>query len=139
MKRDNCEKIGESWRLLASLNKEIEKTSYSEDDFVELSEKLAYVESIIGEEYHMFVQVKTLERMIKEINQIYQIDLGGLKSIFTHIINDEERHREIINTIRATLEKKLKTEMEQKSVEPPLVRYTNPDNWISPFSQANKP
>jgi rubrerythrin len=75
--------------------------------------------------------------MIKEINQIYRIDLGSVKRIFTHIINDEERHREIIDTIRATLEKKQETEESKKTVTPPLVKYMNPDNWIAPFAQAN--
>lgn len=100
---------------------------------VELSKKLTYLESIIGEEYYMFVQLKTLEIMIKEINEIYRIDLGSLKSVFTHIINDEEHHREIIATIQSTIEKK------QKADESPMLRYSNPDNWVSPFSQAHTP
>lgn len=125
--------------MVASLNKEIEKKkNFSDDDFGQLSEKLAYVESIIGEEYYMYIQLKTLERMIKEINYIYRVDLGSLKSIFTHIIKDEERHREIIEQIKVTLEKK-RIGNEKKTSEPPFVKYTNPDNWISPFSQTNQP
>jgi rubrerythrin len=138
-KHSNCVKTGEPWRLVANLNKEIEeKTRYSGDDFLELSGELAYVESILGEEYYMFVQMKTLERMIKEINQIYRIDLGSLKSIFTHIINDEERHREIIETMRSILERQEQSK-KQKVVEPPVVKYTNPDNWIPPFFRTNAP
>ena len=34
-----------------------------------MSRKLAFLESIMGEEYYMFVQMKTLEIMVKEINQ----------------------------------------------------------------------
>ncbi len=139
-KPKNFEKLGESWRLVASLNKQIEsKKSFSEDDFAELSWKLVYLESSVGEEYYMYVQLKTLERMMKEINQIYRIDLSSVKKIFTHIINDEERHREIIETIRGILEKKQEAEESKKTIAPPLVKYTNPDNWIAPFSQANSP
>ena len=134
-KPSNCEKnTGESWRLVANLSKEVDaKKSFSEEDMKELSQKLTYLESVMGEEYYMFVQLKTLEIMIKEINEIYRIDLGSLKSVFTHIISDEEHHREIIATIQSTIGKK------QEADESPLVRYTNPDNWVSPFSQANTP
>jgi rubrerythrin len=134
-KPSNCEKnTGDAWRLVASLNKEVDaKKTFSEEDMSELSQKLTYLESIMGEEYYMFVQLKTLEIMMKEINQIYRIDLSSLKSVFTHIINDEEHHREIIATIQRTIEKK------QEANESPMVRYTNPDNWVSPFSQANTP
>jgi len=34
----------------------------------------------MGEEYYMFVQLKTLELMMKEINQLYSIDLGSVKN-----------------------------------------------------------
>lgn len=134
-KPTNCEKnTGEAWRVVANLTKEIDaKKSFSEEDMVELSKKLTYLESIIGEEYYMFVQLKTLEIMIKEINEIYRIDLGSLKSVFTHIISDEEHHREIIATIQSTIEQK------KVADENPMVRFTNPDNWVSPFSQANRP
>jgi rubrerythrin len=139
-KPKNLEKLGDSWHVVASLNKQIEsKKIFSDEDFVELSWKLAYLESSVGEEYYMFVQLKTLERMMREINQIYRIDLGSVKKLFTHIINDEERHREIIETIRATLEKKQEAEESKKIVTPPLVKYTSPDNWIAPFSQSNSP
>lgn len=65
----------------------------------ELSAKLKIFESIMDEEYYIFVQLKTLELMVKEINQMYNIDLRSAKSIFINIISDEDRHREILETI----------------------------------------
>jgi rubrerythrin len=129
-KPSNCEKkTGEAWRLVSSLNREVDaKKNFSEEDMAELSQKLTYLESIMGEEYYIFVQLKTLEMMMKEINEIYRIDLGSLKRIFTSIINDEEHHREIIATIQDTIKQK------READESPLVRYTNPDNWASPSS-----
>jgi len=126
-KPKNCEKnTGEVWKLVASLRAKIDaKKIYPEEEMLELSQKLTFLESIIGEEYYMFVQMKTLDLMMKEINQIYNLDLSGLKSIFTHIINDEEHHREIIGTIQKIIAKQTVTESN------PLVKYTNPDNWIS--------
>jgi hypothetical protein len=53
----------------------------------------------MDEEYYIFVQLKTLELMVKEINQMYNIDLRSAKSIFINIISDEDRHREILETI----------------------------------------
>ena len=137
-KPTNCEKnAGDTWHLVAYLKEAIKnKETFSEKDMAELSEKLIYLESIIGEEYYMFVQVKTLEMMMKEINQIYHIDLGSLRRIFTSIISDEERHREIIAEIRSIIGPRQEEEPENRS---PLVRYTTPDKWISPFSQANLP
>jgi rubrerythrin len=134
-KTGNCEQnTGEVWRLVSILNREVDaKKSFSEEDMVELSHKLSYLESSMGEEYYMFVQLKTLEMMMKQINEIYRIDLGSLKSIFTSIVKDEEHHREIIATIQGTIEQKRETN------ESPLVRYTNPDNWVPPSSTQTQP
>jgi nanoRNase/pAp phosphatase (c-di-AMP/oligoRNAs hydrolase) len=48
----------------------------------QLAEKLEILESEMGEEYYQFVQLKTLKFMVKEINQIYNIDLGSVKKDF---------------------------------------------------------
>jgi rubrerythrin len=127
-KARNCRKnMGDVWRLVGNLRGEINsKKSYSEEELSQLSQKLASLESILGEEYYMFVQMKTLKMMAKEINQIYGIDVGSIKSIFTHIITDEEHHREVLGTIRSIIDRQPKVDRN------PFVKYTNPDNWISP-------
>jgi len=124
----DCEKkTGEAWRLIANFTKEIAaKEKFSEEEMSQLSDKLAFFESIVGEEYYVFVQMKTLDLMMKEINQIYNIDLGSLKSIFTRIINDEEHHREMLGTIKGILER------HPELNNTPVVKYQNPDSWISP-------
>ena len=123
----DCEKkTGEAWRLIANFTKEIAaKEKFSEEEMSHLWDKLAFFESIIGEEYYVFVQMKTLDLMMKEINQIYNIDLGSLKSIFTRIINDEEHHREMLGTIKGILER------HSEPSNTPVVKYQNPDSWIS--------
>ena len=123
----DCEKkTGEAWRLIANFTKEIAaKEKFSEEEMSQLWDKLAFFESIIGEEYYVFVQMKTLDLMMKEINQIYNIDLGSLKSIFTRIINDEEHHREMLGTIKGILERNSEPSNTQ------FVKYQNPDSWIS--------
>src|SRR3990170_651728 len=126
---NDCEKkTGEAWSLLANFNKEIaSKEKLSKIELSQLSEKLAFFESILGEEYYMFVQMKTLQLMMKEINQIYNIELTSLRSIFTHIISDEEHHREMLETIKSIIERQHKVDMN------PEVKYQNPDAWIKSF------
>ena len=126
----DCEKnIGEAWRNVDNLHKEIAgREKLTEQELSQLLEKLAILESIIGEEYYIFVQLKTLTLMVNEIKQIYAIDLGSLKGIFGGIINDEERHREILETVKGMLESKQKA-----SNPPPLVRYQHPDSWATPM------
>jgi len=74
--------------------------------------------------------MKTLERMTKIINEEYSIDLTKVKSIFLKIIADEERHIEILETIKQlTAEKNHDSNM-------PFVMYQNPDPWfkLAPIS-----
>ena len=53
----DCEKkTGEAWRLIANFTKEIAaKEKFSEEEMSQLWDKLAFFESIIGEEYYVFV------------------------------------------------------------------------------------
>jgi rubrerythrin len=129
-KEKECEKkIGGTWRMVDKLQKEIAKMKkISAEDLPELSDKLTFLESIMGEEYYIFVQLKTLHAMMKEINQIYNIDLGSAKNIFMNIINDEERHREILQTVRQMVTKKEEDEVSSN----PMVKYQNPDAWRGP-------
>ncbi len=78
----------------------------------------------MGEEYYLLVQMKTLERMTKIINEQYSIDLTKMKKIFLKIIRDEERHIEILETI-----KQMTTEKEEPS-NTPFVKFQNPDAWF---------
>ena len=127
-----CEKKGgEVWRYVAEYSKEIaSKEKFTEEEMSQLSEKLAFFESAMGEEYYVFVQIKTLQLMMKEINKIYNIDLGNLKNIFIQIINDEEHHREILETIKSIFNR------HPEPQNTPLVKYQNPDAWSRPLHQT---
>jgi hypothetical protein len=129
VKLKDCEKnTGVSWATIENLRKEISvKERLSDSDLLGLSEKLAVLESVLGEEYYVFVQLKTLELLVKEIKKSYGVDLGSLKTVFSGIINDEERHRELIEKTRGILEGRRK-----KPVASPFVQYKDPDAWIRP-------
>jgi len=124
-----CEKkIGETWRVVDVILSEIEKKDrIPEGDLPQLAEKLTVLESVMGEEYYQFVQLKTLELMMKEINQIYNIDLSSVKKIFLHIIQDEENHRELLEKIKTLFAPK------EKMDSAPVVKYQNPDSWSRPL------
>ena len=68
----DCQKnTGGTWRMVDVILKGVKgKTRIVSGDFMKLAERLSVLDSVMGEEYYMFVQLKTLEFMIKEINQI---------------------------------------------------------------------
>jgi hypothetical protein len=116
-----CEnRIGETLHLTVALTKKIAaKEKISEDDLFHLIEKLEELEGTVGEEYSIFVQLKTLEVLSGEINRLYKIELSKLKGVFVGIMNDEEHHREIIATVKEMLQK----QHEAQISEDPLMAY----------------
>jgi rubrerythrin len=130
--KDCQKKIGESWRIVETLLEDLKgKKKIPSGDFPKLAEKLAVLESVLGEEYYMFVQLKTLELMMKEINQIYNIDLGSVKKIFLNIIRDEETHRELLEKAKTLVTPKTKVDTM------PVVKYQNPDAWSRPLPETS--
>lgn len=127
----DCERrFGESWRTIRDLSEDLaQRKRIPNEDLPSFVKKLERLESTSGEEYHMLVQLKTLQFMTKEIRELYNVDLEDLKDIFEEMIKDEERHTELLATII-----KIFTLPEQKSTEnAPVVKYQNPDSWVSPL------
>ena len=81
----------------------------------------------MGEEYYVFVHLKTLDLMMKEINQLYSIDLGSVKKLFLNIIRDEETHRELLKEVKMLIVPKDEID------SAPIVKYQNPDAWSRPI------
>jgi rubrerythrin len=123
----DCSKTNQTLQTIALLLKEVDKmATVSSEDLKKLNAIFITLESQMGEEYFMLVQMKTLERMSKIINEEYSIDLTKVKSIFLKIIQDEERHIEVLETIKQmTADKEL-------SDNSPFVRFQNPDSWFKP-------
>jgi rubrerythrin len=124
--RKECEKkIGESWKIIDQIQKELAKIPQIDASNLRwLSDKLVVFESMMGEDYYVFVQMKTLEMLMKEINQMYNIDLGDVKSIFMKIINDEEHHRELLARI-----KRMATKKEEEIDNYAMLKYHDPEAW----------
>jgi rubrerythrin len=131
--KDCGKKIGDSWKIMAKIQERIaKKTKIQQEDLQWLSEELSFFESIMGEEYYIFVQLKTLQVLVKEINKQYNIDLGQTKNLFTKIIEDEDHHRELLETIKGLVTKK-----ETETDNSPVVRYMNPDSWSRPMPSSS--
>lgn len=127
----NCSKNNPTLQTIDRLIKEAEKIeTISLADLKNLGGIFITLESQMGEEYYSLVQMKTLERMTKIINQDYSIDLNNVKRIFLKIIEDEERHIEILETI-----KQMTTQKEPPN-NTPLVRFQSPDSWFKPAISA---
>jgi Zn-dependent oligopeptidase len=128
-KLGDCGKnLGEVWSIVSNFLNEAKKKGKEKLSFRDLLPKLNALESSIGEEYYIFVQMKTLQLMVKEINQLYNINLESIKKVFESIIKDEEHHRELLATIKDLISDKPK-----KHDNTAKVKYQNPDSWISPL------
>ncbi len=126
----SCEKkMGKSIEFIVKAQKEITKIKkIDEKNLPWLVEKLSYFESVMGEDYYMFTQLHTLEVLVNKINEQYSIDLTSTKHLFTKIIQDEDHHRELLETIRNLVVKK-----EKDNDNSPAVKYQNPDSWSRPM------
>ena len=123
-----CLKTSQTLQTISNILRELAKIETADiaEHLNRLSEIFITLESEMGEEYYTLIQMKTLERMTKIINEEYSIDLTKVKSIFLKIIQDEERHIEILETI-----KQLTTKKDQAS-NTPFVKFQNPDAWFKP-------
>jgi hypothetical protein len=85
------------------------------------------LESTVGEEYHILVELKTLQYMTREIREIYNVDLEDLKDILETIIRDEETHRKLLSKMKKIL---VGQEKQTEDIAP-AVKYRSPDSWTA--------
>jgi rubrerythrin len=124
-KQEEYSKNSPILKTLSKMLKEVAKIDrITKENLKILSEILITLESEMGEEYYILTQMKTLERMTEIINKEYSVDLTKVKSIFLKIISDEERHIEILETI-----KQMTADKKQAS-NSPFVKFQNPDAWF---------
>ena len=125
----DCEKklfLGGPWTVIERLAREIDKEKQiPKKDMSSLIKKLMLLESTVGEEYYILVQLKTLQYMTKEIREIYNVNLEDLKDVLETIIRDEETHRELLSKMKKILVGKEK----QTEDRAPKFKYQNPDAW----------
>ncbi len=97
----------------------VDTAKISEDNLPELTEKLNLLESQMGEEYEVLIQVKSLLFFESEIPKKYNFGSEHVKRIFRRIIGDEAHHTEILEMIKDIVNQK----DQQLLVKDPLLRY----------------
>ena len=118
--------FGKTWTVIENLAKEIAKEQrIPKKSLASLVKKLMLLESTVGEEYHILVQLKTLQYMTREIREIYNVDIKDLKDILAIIIRDEETHRKLLSKMKKILVGKEK----QTEDIAPAFKYQNPNAW----------
>jgi rubrerythrin len=132
--KDCAKRLGKTWRIVNTFLQEItNKEKMNKIELEQMIERLEILESSAGEEYYIFVQMKTLQYMVKEIRQLYNISLERTRNLFTSIIEDEEHHRELLATIKDLL-----SENEpHRQDNTPRIKYQNPDSWIQQLPPNN--
>ena len=122
--KDCAKNLGQIWLTVDNYLNEVKTKKEDELFIADLYEKLIALESDLGEEYYILVQMQTLQHLTKEINERYNINLDNVKSIFESIISDENHHIELLGTL-----KELAKPIEKDLDNTPIVRYQSPDNW----------
>ena len=79
VKTKDCAKNLEQWLTVNNCLNEVTSKKQGELSMADLFEKLITLESNLGEEYYIFVQMQTLQHLTKEINQRYNINLNNVK------------------------------------------------------------
>lgn len=127
VKPKDCQKrLGDVWRANETFYQELSsKQKMGREELQQLAERLVVLESALGEEYYVFVQLQTLKLLAKEIQQLYNVDIDDVRSIFESIIRDEEHHREILARIRKILVRNENTVLSNT----PFVKYQTPNLW----------
>jgi len=124
--KDCSKNLGKVWLLMNILRNEVaNQPSESRLTAVQLMDKLTNLESALGEEYHMFIQMKNLEVLSKKIKELYGVEPRAIRVIIEGIIRDEDRHAEILSTIKQILNES----QERKVDNTPMVRFQSPDAW----------
>ncbi len=120
--------FGKTWTLIENLAEEIAKEQrIPKKSLASLVKKLMLLESTVGEEYYILVQLKTLQYMTREIRETYNVDIKDLRDILATIIKDEEIHRKLLSKMKKILVGKEK----QTEDEAPQVKYKSPDSWTA--------
>jgi rubrerythrin len=127
-KPKDCEKkLGQIWQVSQDLTREVaSKPKMSEEEITRLVQKLEPIESFMGEEYYILVQAKTLKFLLKEIRQIYNVNLQNVKYVLEGVIRDEETHLRLLSIIKEILVKRERKRQDNV----PEVKYQSPDSWI---------
>jgi rubrerythrin len=121
---------------LATLTNEIQTftkiiTKISNIDYeslIEIFKELINLEDILAHVYSEFVLTPALRILADELSNLVTVDFNNFKKVFENFSQEKEKHRETIIEIIYCFEAK---EAEQHKRVQPVVKYQNPDAWIT--------
>ncbi len=101
---ESCEQVwGEAWKILTvDAEKFLDKREISREELASLINGLTTLESFAAEEYLTVLHVKLVELMAEEM----KTGLDQFKVVLEWIVEDEERHEQILKMIENLLRKK---------------------------------
>jgi len=111
-------------RSIDKLIKKLEKKNLL--FFEELSDIIFVLESSLGQESFLLIQLKTLIALAPQIDQLYGVHLENFTNLLYSINEDEEERIELLKHIKEVIDKKTS----KKEGNAPNVKYKNPDSWI---------
>jgi rubrerythrin len=125
-KTKDCERnLGQIWLNVTTLLNEANSQKEAKLPSKALYKQLKKLESGLGEEYYIFVQMQTLQLLSKMINKTYNISTESIKGIFESILKDEDHHLEVLATLLELNEPKTK-EYDLEAI----VNHEPSDRWI---------
>ncbi len=127
---NNCEEaLVEACNSIDLLRKEIaEVSSLDEAAIMQLTDNLMAVEKSLATQYGEFVHPETVELLSEKLGRIYIMDVDVVRKLFEMLIRDEERHIEILATVKRLLDWSVLKKVDNT----PQVRFQNPDSWTAP-------
>lgn len=127
--KDKPKAISKLLAEVAEVSKQIEAvTLISDKEFIELFKALTDLEDRLIAIYASISQPRILRPIASQLETSAPSNLKNLIAVFKDIIRDKEMHREVLLDVGYFFASK-----EQQSVDTtPIVRYTNPDKWMSP-------
>jgi rubrerythrin len=122
-KRECAKRLTTICKSIETVSKKIEKKNLL--SLEELFDIIFVLEGSLGEENFMLIQLKTLVAMAPQIRRLYGVHLESFRNLLYAIATDEETHIEMLEHIKAAIDKKLC----KKEGRAPSVKYKNPDSW----------
>jgi len=131
VKIENCEKtLSELWKEIKGFSEEILKMDQiSDEEFCQVFKTLAELEDCLSDSYNALLKMKIHQTLANELNKLTPVNPENLMKIFESIIDDKQKHREVLMEIGYYFATK---ESEKAKVDAPVVKYQNPDAWSKP-------
>ncbi len=140
---DCPEYTGELYRLVGNCVNELTSNRREMLDFSQLVQMLASLEISFGDSYSAYLQGTSLRLVSRGMSHSCDVSLESIKVIFESILKDEERHRELLKTIKGMIRESsvqqeiiLRKEKPARKSGTPEVKYQNPDAWVCALPPA---